>query len=968
MSRQFQYEIQNHQEDCVNSIIQIFEQLNQGESLIDTLSIHHQKNKYPFSVNQNKNIDVMMETGTGKTFTFIQTIFELNKNFGYKKFIILIPTVPIREGTKTNLEDTKTYFKTLYANEKEKEIETFVYEGGNISGVKSFIGTEHLSVLILTPSSFSSKDNILNRPLEKELYAPNLFTENTEPPKSYLECLKRLNPIVIMDEPHRFEGDAFEKYFDGFNNYYLRFGATFPKKKDSIALSNVAYVLDSITSFRQNLVKKIVVYTQGVVENQDTLTAIENRKAIVTTSINGIQAKKTVGIGGIFNGKSIKKINKESIVLNDGTILKVDYYLSDDALKSMIRETILIHFEKEKSLFEKGIKALTLFFIESDTSLFRGENPKIKNFFEEEYIKQHKEIIQNLNIEKDSDYLNYLKNGFDDDGNLVVHKGYFSGDKGNADEKIKTGVDEILKDKKKLLSFESSTRFIFSIWALQEGWDNPNVFTICKLSNQGSEISKLQQIGRGLRICVNQDLKRQTIQELDDNQEEFWKINNLDVVVSNKEQGFVEAIQNEILNNSFFIPDTFTEQELKKVLKEKNNFDDLTVRNLFKMLDNKEMIVYQQTVDGQDIYQKSPDFSAILKSQNLPFEHFNALESLFATDYKNFIQEKSKIRPKKKVVIKASHLPEFKKLWETISKNADFVIENLNKENEEQLIKNIKTEVEKLNIEEVLLRTTREEIDLNRVGESDAIYEKTVRTASYQNKVDYLEFVHRLATYNEKDKALPMSFVVKIFNALSSDFKEKTIPKDPAKTLKEIKEIIHKNLFNLLKTKVRYDGIVNSVLPNVFKTENGETYLDYGTVGKFQKDIDRNFSLKTKWVFENVIEYDSQFEVDIIEKDGEMEEIEIFGKLPKLKIKTPLGDYNPDFCYAIKGSNGNKVFLIVEAKGYDTSTAIPENEKGKIAFAEKYFEALNDFYKDENVKISFKERISTVHLASLIKN
>ena len=162
-----------------------------------------------------------------------------------------------------------------------------------------------------------------------------------------------------------------------------------------------------------------------------------------------------------------------------------------------------------------------------------------------------------------------------------------------------------MKDKKKLLSFESPTRFIFSIWALQEGWDNPNVFTICKLSNQGSEISKLQQIGRGLRICVNQDLKRQTIKELAGNQEEFWKINNLDVVVSNKEQGFVEAIQNEILNNSFFIPDTFTEQELKKVLKEKNNFDDITVRNLFKLLDNKEMILFKQTVDGQDIYEKS---------------------------------------------------------------------------------------------------------------------------------------------------------------------------------------------------------------------------------------------------------------------------------------------------------------------------------------------------------------------------
>ena len=380
MTKQFQYEIQQHQEDCVNNIIQIFDKINQGELLSETLSAHHQKNKYPFSVNHNKNIDVMMETGTGKTFTFIQTIFELNKNFGYKKFIVLIPTVPIREGTKTNLEDTKNYFKTLYANEKEKEIETFVYEGGNISSVKSFIGTEHLSALILTPSSFSNKDNILNRPLERELYAPNLFSEKTEPPKSYLECLKRLNPIVIMDEPHRFDGDAFKKYFDGFNNYYLRFGATFPKKKDSIELSNVAYVLDSISSFRQNLVKKIVVYTQDVAENMDTLMAIDNKKAIVNTLTNGVITKKILGVGGIFNGKSIKKINKDSLVLNDDNIIKVDYSLSDDALKSMIRETVKIHFEKEKSLFEKRIKALTLFFIESENKIIGKSNRGIQLF------------------------------------------------------------------------------------------------------------------------------------------------------------------------------------------------------------------------------------------------------------------------------------------------------------------------------------------------------------------------------------------------------------------------------------------------------------------------------------------------------------------------------------------------------------------------------------------------------------
>jgi type III restriction enzyme len=965
-TKQFQYEIQSYQEDCVTNIISLFESLRQKVNFVEVLTEHHKKNKYNFPVQDTKNIDIMMETGTGKTFTFIKTIFELSKHFGYKKFIILIPSVAIREGTQTNLEDTKDYFKSFYANEKEKEIETFVYEGGNISAVRQFIGTSHLSVLVMTPSSFSHKDNILNRPLEKDINTPELFVNNQEPPKSYLECLKRLNPIVIMDEPHRFEGNAFKTYFEGFENYFLRFGATFPKKKDSLPLSNVAYVLDSISSFRQSLVKKIVVYTQDVVENTDTLIGIEKigtvNKAIVSTLTNGIIARRELGVGAIFNGKSIKKINKDTIVLADDTIEKVDYSLSDESLRAMIKETIKIHFEKEKGLFEQGIKALTLFFMESDTSLFRGDNPKIKNLFEEEYIKQYTEIVSKL--DQTSDYYKFLQNDFDSDNTLQVHKGYFSGDKGNADEKVKAGVDEILKDKKKLLSFESPTRFIFSIWALQEGWDNPNVFTICKLSNQGSEISKLQQIGRGLRICVNQNLQRNTLRNLNDDQEAFWKINNLDVVVSSKEHGFVEAIQNEILSNSFLISETFTEQELIKTLKEKSGFDDDTIVTLVDdVLKEKKMIVRKAIVDGQKIYEKSPEFSAILKEQNLPEEQVKAIESLFATDTNTYVQKAEKKKEKKKVFINATHLQEFQNLWNAINKNAFYVLEALTAEQESQLIQNIKSQIEAVNIEGILLQTIRAELNVNKIGEQGAITEKLTNTVTYKSKVDYLELVRTLSN-NTKT---PISFVVKVFNALSDDFKTKMLCNNPEQAQTEISKIINQNLIAMLKANIKYDGINGTGLPNVFKTEKGKTYLDTGSVGKFQKDISSDFSLKTKWVFEEVIEYDSDFELEIVEQDPDIDSIEIFGKLPRLKIKTPLGDYNPDFCYAIKSTEGNKIFLVVEAKGYKSSTEIPVDEKGKIDFAKKYFEALSEHYKDKNIKISFKERINKTQLAALIK-
>ena len=960
-NKQFQYEIQDYQETCVHNIVSIFERLHWKENFVQVMTEHHNKHTYNFPIQDTKNIDIMMETGTGKTFTFIKTIFELSKRYGYKKFIILVPTVPIREGTKINLKDTKDYFKIFYANEKEKEIETFVYEDGNISVIKQFIGTAHLSVLVMTPSSFNSKDNILNRPLENEMNQPELFLDTDKPPKSYLECLKRLNPIVIMDEPHRFQGNAFKTYFDGFDNYYLRFGATFPKKKDDLPLSNVAYVLDSISSFRQNLVKKIVVYTQDVVENRDTLIGIKDKKAVINTLINGCYIRRELGIGSVFNGKSIKKILKDTIVLADDTIKRVDYSLSDESLRAMIKETIAIHFEKEKFLFEQSIKALTLFFMESDISLFRGEHPKIRNFFEEEYKKQRAEIIKS--IDKSSEYYKYLQQDFDRDNNLLVHAGYFSGDKGNADEKMKAGVDEILRDKKKLLSFESPTRFIFSIWALQEGWDNPNVFTICKLSNQGSEISKLQQIGRGLRICVNQQLERTTLKKLNDNQEAFWKINNLDVVVSSKEQGFVEGIQHEILSNSFLVSETFTEQELIRALKEKSDFDDDTIVTLVDdVLKDKKMIVRKAIVDGQRVYEKSSYFYAILKEQNLPEAQEKVLINLFATDTTTYVQKADKRKAKKKVFIKATHLQEFKNLWNAIHKNSFYVLEDLNENQETQLIRNIKKEIEDLNIEQILLTTIKAEFDIKKIGEQGAITETLANTVSYKSKVDYLEFVRTISSSTNT----AVSFVVKVFNALNGDFKNKMICNNPAQAVREISEIIKKNLIAMIKANITYDGIDGTGLPNVFKMEGEKMYLDIGSTGKFQKDITSDFSLKTKWIFEDVIEYDSDFELEIVEQDPDIKEIEIFGKLPRLKIKTPLGDYNPDFCYAIKSTEGKKIFLIVEAKGYNTSAEIPVNEKAKIDFAKKYFEVLKEYYKDKNINISFKERINKTQLATLI--
>jgi type III restriction enzyme len=348
---------------------------------------------------------------------------------------------------------------------------------------------------------------------------------------------------------------------------------------------------------------------------------------------------------------------------------------------------------------------------------------------------------------------------------------------------------------------------------------------------------------------------------------------------------------------------------------------------------------------------------------------------LFAPDIKKIVQNSKDVQPKKKVFIKSTHLQEFQNLWNAINKNAFYVLETLSQEQESQLMQNIKTQIEAVNIEEILLQTIRAELNVNKIGDQHAITEKLTHTVSYKSKVDYLELVR---TLSNKTKT-PISFVIKVFNALSDDFKTKILCNNPEQAQREISAIINKNLMAMLKTNIKYDGIstgsISGIgLPNVFKTDvstgstQGKTYLDTGSVGKFQKEIAGDFSLKTKWVFEEVIEYDSDFELEIVEQDPDIDSIEIFGKLPRLNIQTPLGKYNPDFCYAIKSSEGKKVFLIVEAKGYSSSTAIPADEKGKIDFAKKYFEALGEHYKDQNIKISFKERINKTQLAALINN
>ena len=454
---------------------------------------------------------------------------------------------------------------------------------------------------------------------------------------------------------------------------------------------------------------------------------------------------------------------------------------------------------------------------------------------------------------------------------------------------------------------------------------------------------------------------------MDNDQEEFWRINNLDVVVSSKEQGFIEGIQSEILENSFLMAETFTEQDIRKRLVEQGNLDEKTARQIFKKLENESLIIFKDSVDGTDIFERSTSLKEQLDRLDLPAEQKQIVAKLFSTDIKEFIQNGKTKKDKKKVVIKPSHLKEFEQLWQSIYKNASFILEKMNDEEESQLINNIKTQVEALDIKKIMLETIKSEINVENIDTEGAINKSVIEKSEYISKVNYLALVQNLAS----DSKMPLSFVVRVFNTLSDQFKQEMLVNNPRQAQKEIADIIQQNLMALLKTKISYGKIEHEAKANIFKTDKTLTYLEAGSTGKFQKEINRDFSLKAKWVFEDVIEYDSDFELEIIEQDPDIAEIEIFAKLPQLKIKTPLGEYNPDFCYALKGANGQQVFLIVEGKGYETATNIPPKEKAKIDIAKKYFEALKAYYEakpDNNIKIVFKERINKTQLSALIND
>ncbi|ECO9874417.1 DEAD/DEAH box helicase [Campylobacter jejuni] len=939
------FEKQEYQVKCIDNIITLLKNFDfkRQDNLKECLKEFYKSTFLPMqNISDKLNLDILMETGTGKTFTYLNLIFELHKIYKQNKFIIFVPRKAILESVRQNIELTKTYFYSEY----QKYLKAYYYSDSKSQNaiINHYISNKNeLSILVLTNSAIDKKANLLNQQNE------NLFNL-----KSVFENIIDLKPISIIDEPHLLKGKAFNEYFSKINSLYFRFGATFPKEKD-YELSNMIYCLDSISAFKEYLVKQVKVHTLGINTNNIFLKVYKNKKAIFTYTLNGIEREETIKLQDSFsllNNAILTQVKDNKAYFSNEAIIekKESYVLNNDEIKELLKKAIDLHFEKEEKLFKKGIKALSLFFIPNITD-FRGENPFIKNTFEELYKEKRKEILK-LNL--DVRYKEYLEKDFDEAGNLRVHQGYFSGDKGSPDEKEANGVKLILEEKEKLLSFDTSLRFIFSVWALQEGWDNPNIFTLTKLSNSSSQISIHQQVGRGLRLCVNDKGKRITHNYLDFDDNQFYDINYLDILVSAREVDYIENLQKEVLDSSF----RFDSQTLEKNFLENLLNVDLA-SDLIYLLKKSKLISFNEEQNNYKIL--SPIYESIKDNEEfkeLLGDKFDKFLNIFKENsnntHKQIIDAKNQDN---KVKIRTHLAKDFKELWEKINKKAQIIYQNINEQN---IIDEVILAFNTLNIEKERVYYERKLFDAK---QNSIITEeiKTLEEIDYKKSL-YQEIQNLLLNFS-KDEKFPLVFLLKIYEKLDKT-KFENSPKKAFNSLKNIiKDKIHHSLLHSINYEFSLHAFSNSY-ENLIENGEFKESIAMQKLGRYKDDEEP----AKNYLYESVI-YDSNIEKEIIKENHEIIEtktIKVFAKLPKLSIPTPYKNYEPDFAYFLEDQKGKKIFFVCESKGYDKESDIALNERKKIDYARVFFQKLDKNLKDENIKIIFNTRINKQKLIHCI--
>lgn len=909
------------------------------------------------SIKDELVIDTLMETGTGKTFTFLESIYRLNRDYGLCKFIILVPSNPIRQGTIKNINITKEFFTKEY----DKQISVYNYSEKTVLNYIN-ASSQNISVLVSTYQSFNKATNSINKnKIEQTLVGRS---------RSYMQAIGHLRPVIIIDEPHRFEGKQTAKYLREFNALFtLRFGATF--KGDEY--KNLIYTLDSVDAFSRGLVKAITVDTVGNenVDNhtikleevkgtnqKDYVAKIEykdiNSKTKSTELKHGENLGEKVGIE-YLNSYVVEKITKSEVIFTNGISLPLgesESYgvLLDEMQKVIVDTAIKNHFEREEELFKLDIKALCLFFIDRVDKYLteEGTNGKLALLFETLYLKNLEQVLKRDNL--DEDYKKYLLKT--KDSVKEVHNGYFAKSKKEGDEA--EAIDLILNKKEELLSFDSNLRFIFSQWALQEGWDNPNVMTLCKLAPSNSKISKLQQIGRGLRLAVNQDGKRIT---KDDSNFDF--VNELFVVIPSTEENFVTSIQKEISENSIkqvsklFNENVMVENHIATTSRAATRLLDKLYEMEFISIDDNDMS--EIIISKEDYSTRSKELEAldIKGCDNSRLKEY--FDSFFKATNRIKAKDRSDKKEKGKIKIHQENFQKFKTLWDNL--NYDAVV---------------KYDIDS----DILIETARKKIDEKFVISGQDIIIKRDKNIEDKDKHDSEKEtisveIHSIFTLYEFVKALSnttklsIQTVAKILYSIKKE-KFDLIAQNENLALKKIEEQLVSSIYEVIINKISYDlkeiKTCNTSLTD--KNGNLKEFIPEGSLGNETYKIKSKNIRELSIYDEDFMEVDSGAEKVTIDESSD-KRIIVFGKLPKVNIPTAHGrHYNPDFGYVIESENGKELYFVVETKGYDKFDDISIKEKLQIKSAEVFFKKLQEM----GVNVNYETKLNSPDLSILISD
>ena len=895
------------------------------------------------------NLDIEMETGTGKTYVYIKTMFELNKQYGWSKFIVVVPSIAIREGVAKSFTMLEEHFMELYG----KKARWFVYDSSNLQRLDSFSSDSGLCVMIINTQAFAASMKEGGRSKESRIIYSKRDEFGSRRP---IDVIAANNPIVIMDEPQKMEGDATQAGIKRFNPLFvLNYSATHKTKH------NTVYALDALDAYRQKLVKRIHVKgfelknLRGI-SGYMYLDSIElspkrppmARIEIETKTASGtiVRKTKTFGMGdslreesGLaeYEGFTLSEINaKGYVTFLNGVTLRRGEVIGDTNELTMqrvqIRETIMSHFEKERQLFKRGIKCLSLFFIDEVAKYksYDEEGNEVKGVFQKIFEEEYARLVSEEFHIWDEGYNDYLRRFTPQE----VHRGYFSIDKKTnrvIDGKVekKTGLsddisayDLILKNKERLLSFDEPTRFIFSHSALREGWDNPNVFQICTLRHSNSTTAKRQEVGRGLRLCVDKNGVRMDNELLG---EEVHEVNKLTVIANESYADFISALQKEtreVLRERAVKATVayFTGKQVK-IGEEIHIIDESEASRIIIYLEDNGYIdedkhitpEYRKAVSNGNVAPLPPKLQPIAEGVT---RLINSIFDPKALD-DMVVEEKTTIPENK--LNENFDKEEFQALWKEINHQYVYTVSYDSDELIEKAILHINAELDVKQLRYIMVEGTQDEKQVTEFGDTRSQSHQLTDVCTSTVRYDLVGDIAKGANLTRRT-------VVKILQGIKES-KLYLFKNNPEEFIRKVISIIKEQKSTMIVETIHYNMTEGKYDSNIFTVKSK---MDFDKAYEAKKHI-------TDYVFS-----DSKGERQFAHDLDEAKEVVVYAKLPRtFQIPTPVGNYAPDWAIAMEVEGIKHIFFIAETKGSMGTMEIRGVEKAKIECAGKLFNSIS---------------------------